>query len=82
MGPVKPILLDDVKRVLRCVNPSRALGADHWHFRELASLLDPFLTRLANFFNIVETEGQWPAPLRQTLIALIPKEGAKAEMEL
>ena len=36
-----------------------------------------FSTDWRGFHNIVETEGRWPAPLGQTLIALIPKEGAK-----
>ena len=80
--PPKPIQLSDVRHVLRCVNPNRALGADQWHFRELAALPGQFLDRLAKFYNMVEKEGQWPPPLRQTLIALIPKDGAKTELEL
>ena len=80
--PPKPIQLSDVRHVLRCVNPNRALGADQWHFRELAALPDQFLERLAKFYNMVEKEGQWPPPLRQTLVALIPKDGAKTELEL
>ena len=40
-APPKPIQLNDVRHVLRCVNPNRALGADQWHFRELAALPVP-----------------------------------------
>ena len=50
-GLVKPIHLNDVKRVLRYVNPNRALGAGRWHFRELNALPDQLLTRLADFYN-------------------------------
>ena len=80
--PIKPIQLSDVKHVLKCVNPNRALGADQWHFRELAALPDQFLARLAKFYNMVEEEGHWPPPLRQTLVALILKDGTKTELEL
>ena len=63
------------------MNPQKALGADHWRVMKLRILSPQILQALAEFYSLVESSGQWPKVLTTTIIALIPKEGAKAEAE-
>ena len=64
------------------MNPKKALGADSWRVTELRALSPQLLQSLADFFNLVESTGAWPHILSTTLVALIPKDGAKTEADL
>ena len=60
----------------------KAPGAANWRFQELPALPIPILEGSATFYDIVEKEDKWPKPLSISLIALVPKNGAKSESEL
>ena len=44
--------------------------------------VSPASGNLGRIFNLVESTGAWPHILSTTLVALIPKDGAKAEADL
>eukprot|EP00971_Amphidinium_carterae_P055364 1091343-Amphidinium_carterae.1 len=59
----------------------RALGADRWAYHEVLALVRPgehmeALDRLAEFYQIVETQGFWPESFRDLLLLQLPKAGA------
>ena len=38
--------------------------------------------QLASFYNVGEKKGSWPASIRNAIVALIEKPGAKTEAQL
>ena len=44
-------------------------------------LLEAAIADLAFILTTIEAVGRWPTNLRQCLVAMIPKEGAKAESD-
>ena len=60
----------------------KATGADGWRPHELAALPVPWADSLAAFLKQWEHQGAWPEPLRQNIIALVPKAGASHEKQL
>ena len=74
-----PITGDEVRTALRAMKQGKAIGADGWRPHELAALPVPWTDRLATFMNQWESAGRWPEPLRQNIIALVPKPGATHE---
>ena len=64
------------------MNPHKALGTDSWAVLELRLLSPQLLQGLAGFCSKAEVEGRWPPVLCSTIVALVPKEGARTEAEL
>ena len=81
-APLPPLTEEDLQEVVDKMIPRKALGADSWTVLELRLLSPQLLQCLANFYNRAEAEGRWPPVLCHTVVALIPKEGARTEAEL
>ena len=54
---------------------SKAVGPDQWSAQEIVHFPDQLLELYAEFFNKLETHGQWPKALLQWRQVLIPKPG-------
>ena len=81
--PIRPITVYRIKRVLKRMSPHKAKGLDHWGPDELKALPHTYLEGLADIHNAAEEEkGEWPAELRQVMVALNPKPRAEHEGQL
>ena len=67
--------------MLEWLPKNKALGLDHWSPIELYMLPEDAIADLAFILTTIEAAGTWPTNLRQCLVAMIPKEGAKAESD-
>lgn len=79
---LKPITGDDIRKTLKRMSPHKALGADHWHPKELARLHHSFHDELAKLINETEKNGNWPEFIRQCITSLMPKPKAATESQL
>eukprot|EP00971_Amphidinium_carterae_P345784 6486915-Amphidinium_carterae.1 len=84
--PPRPLVCDspspDLVHALLKKAGKRALGADRWAYPELLALVCPggsleALSRLCEFYQVVETQGYWPESLRDILFLQLPKAGAR-----
>ena len=77
-----PIQGEQVRRVLKSLKSGKAKGPDGWTPRELQALPTMWTDQLAAFYNEWEKRGAWPRSIRNAVVALIEKPGAKNEGQL
>ena len=63
LSGLPPVTAEDITHILGKVNSRKALGVDHWHFRELVALPKAFLEGLAFFVQSGRTNGFMAAPI-------------------
>eukprot|EP00439_Symbiodinium_sp_Y106_P014909 s6979_g2.t1 len=71
------IALTDVKHIIKELKPS-APGSDAWHVHELKLLGDESLTRLVQFYNLVEATAKWPTAMQEVPVQHMMVEIIKA----
>jgi hypothetical protein len=81
-GDLEPIQGDQVRDVLKRLKSGKAKGMDGWTPMELEALAPQWTDQLARFYNRWEQQGAWPPTIRNAVIALIEKPGAKSEAQL
>ena len=76
LGPVSlPKLTGrDIGRAATSFKNATSIGCDHFPPTSLAALSDPLLQAIADFLNLTEEIGHWPAEVATALVHLIPKD--------
>ena len=66
-----------LKTCLGKMRSEQAGGMEGWRVKELKRLPVALLNRLADFFELVEQYGRWPASLERAMVTFIPKHDAE-----
>eukprot|EP00971_Amphidinium_carterae_P292446 5805327-Amphidinium_carterae.1 len=77
---IRPLNAEDIALQLAHTKVNTSCGPDWWRTPELRSLPKPALAMLANVFNLMELNGEMPAPLMKGWSRPIPKVGYTAEV--
>ena len=78
---LKDISLEDLLHVQKKLKAKGAGGLDGWRPSEVKAIPAKILHLLSKFFEVVESNGEWPAPLCTAGVTLIPKGDGGAPLD-